>query len=99
MKETTILIEVPKEDKDLAIKSLKQIDAKIIDEFEVDRLDGMETFQLIVEISGVVIGAISLIKDFLSKKNVKIKKNGIEYEGPFDEDTINEIFGDDISEK
>ncbi len=95
MKESTILIEISKEDKELALESLTKIKAKIIDEFEVDRLDGIETIQLIVEIAGVVIGAISLAKDFLAKKNVKIKKGGIEYEGPFDDETINEIFGED----
>jgi hypothetical protein len=92
MDEENILVEVSAEDKEPVISGFVEIGATVVDEIEVKRLDGVDTFQFIIDISKVALpGATGLLIGVLKAKQVKIKKGNIEYQGPFDRATINRI--------
>lgn len=92
MNEENILVEVSAEDKESIISEFIEIGAIVVDEIEVKRLDGIDTFQFIIDISKVALpGATGLLIGILKAKQVKIKKGNIEYQGPFDRATINRI--------
>jgi hypothetical protein len=92
MDEENILVEVSAEDKEHIISGFVEIGAIVIDEIEVKRLDGVDTFQFIIDISKVALpGATGLLIGILKERQVKIKKGNIEYQGPFDRTTINRI--------
>lgn len=92
MDEENILVEVSAVDKNSVISGFVKAGAIIIDEIEVKRLDGIDTFQFIIDMSKVAIpGATGLLIGILKAKQVKIKKGNIEYQGPFDKSIVNQI--------
>lgn len=92
MDEQTILVEISDEDKDVVISGFLEAGATVVDEIEVKRLDGVDSLQFIIDISKIAIpGATGLLIGVLKAKQVKIKKGNIEYQGPFDRSTINQI--------
>lgn len=95
---TNVLFEVSNDDKDEIIAALSETGVQLLDEIEVKRLDGIDTIQLLVDISKIAIpGGVGLILGILQNRRVTIKKQGVEYRGPFDKEIIEQILGKDES--
>lgn len=87
-----IVFEVEGFDRDVLHTALIECDCDVLDEIEIKRLDGIDSIQLIVDISKVAIpAAVGLIIGILQNRKVVIKKGGVEYRGPFDRELIERI--------